>query len=82
MRGVNKLILDIKDTDNEFFDRAILFLKPDKTTADQSMLNENAERFLSAVKLGNVNKRKRLKTALIVAGAALAVAGVLVLILI
>ncbi len=82
MRGVNKLILDIKDTDNEFFDRAILFLKTDKTTADQSMLNESAERFLSAVKLGNVNKRKRLKIALIVAGAILAVAGVLALILI
>lgn len=82
MRGVNKLILDIKDTENEFFDRAILFLKTDKTAADQSMLNENAERFLSAVKLGTVNKRKRLKIALIVAGAVLAVAGVLVLILI
>mgnify|MGYP001091966535 CR=1 FL=1 len=81
MRGVNKLILDIKDTDNEFFDRAILFLKPDKTAADQSQLNENARKLLSAVKMEKVNKKRRLKILLIGGAAVLAAAGALTLVL-
>lgn len=58
MRGVNKLIVEIKDTDNEYFDRAILFLKPDKAAVEQRELNLGAERLLSAVRNGR-NRRKR-----------------------
>lgn len=82
MRGVNKLILEIKNTDNEFFDRAILFLKPEKMTAEQSRLNENAQKLLSAVKPEGFNKRRRLKIGLIIAGAVLAVGGILFFILV
>lgn len=81
MRGVNKLILDIKDTDNEFFDRAILFLKPDKTAADQSQLNENARKLLSAVKADSMNKKSRMKILLIAGATVLAAAGALTLVL-
>lgn len=76
MRGVNKLILEIKNTDNEFFDRAILFLKPEKMNAEQSQLNENAMRLLSAVRMDGINKRRRVKVALIVLGVVLLVGGV------
>lgn len=58
MRGVNKLVVEIKDTENEYFDRAILFLKPDKVTVEQSELNLGAERLLKAVRDGR-NRRKR-----------------------
>lgn len=81
MRGVNKLILDIKDTDNEFFDRAILFLKPDKTSADQSRLNENAKKLLSAVRMENTNKRRGVKIVLIAGGAVLAAAGIFAMVM-
>ena len=80
MRGVNKLILDIKDTDNEFFDRAILFLKPDKTTADQSQLNENAKKLLSAVKMESANKKRGLKIVSIAGTAVLGAAGIFALV--
>lgn len=76
MRGVNKLILEIKNTENEFFDRAILFLKPEKMNADQSQLNENAQRLLSAVRMDGVNKRRRIKIWLIVLGCVLLAGGV------
>lgn len=76
MRGVNKLILEIKNTENEFFDRAILFLKPDKMNADQSQLNENAQRLLSAVRMDGINKRRRIKIGLVVLGCILLVGGV------
>lgn len=59
MRGVNKLIVEIKDTENEYFDRAILFLKPDKVTAEQSELNLGAERLLQAVRSGRERRRRR-----------------------
>lgn len=75
MRGVNKLILEIKNTENEFFDRAILFLKPEKMTADQSQLNENAQKLLSAVKMDSFNKKRRRRIGLIIAGAVLLVGG-------
>lgn len=52
MKGVNKLIVEIKDTDSEYFDRAILFLKPEKLGARQSELNESAEKLLERVKDG------------------------------
>lgn len=59
MRGVNKLIVEIKDTENEYFDRAILFLKPDKVTVEQSELNLGAEKLLSAVRNGRNRRKKR-----------------------
>ena len=52
MRGVNKLIVEIKDTNSEYFDRAILFLKPEKLGTGQSELNESAQKLLEEVKKG------------------------------
>ena len=52
MRGVNKLIVEIKDTNSEYFDRAILFLKPEKLGTEQSELNESAQKLLEEVKKG------------------------------
>ena len=49
MRGVNKLILEIKNTDSEYFDRAILFLKPESLKCSQNELNKSADRLLHAV---------------------------------
>lgn len=60
MRGVNKLIVEIKDTDSEYFDRAILFLKPEKLGTEQSRLNESAEKLLERVKSGAPPKKSRL----------------------
>ena len=57
MRGVNKLIVEIKDTDSEYFDRAILFLKPEKLGTEQSELNESAERLLEKVRSGTPKRR-------------------------
>lgn len=59
MRGVNKLIVEIKDTENEYFDRAILFVKPDKAITAQSELDQSARKLLSAVKNGTPYRKKR-----------------------
>ena len=84
MRGVNKLIVEIKDTDSEYFDRAILFLKPEKLGAEQSQLNESAEKLLEKVKGGTPHGHGRAwlwVTAGIVAAAAAMLAVCILLLL-
>ena len=82
MRGVNKLIVEIKDTENEYFDRAILFVKPGRAAAEQSELDKSARKLLSAVSEGK--RGGAWKKALPVLGivlAVLAAAAVMMLIL-
>ncbi|MBD5114314.1 MAG: hypothetical protein HDT46_03800 [Ruminococcaceae bacterium] len=82
MRGVNKLIVEIKDTENEYFDRAILFLKPDKAITAQSELDQSARRLLSAVKNGTPYKKKRrVWIPLCIIGAALTVTAAVLIVL-
>ena len=68
MRGVNKLIVEIKDTENEYFDRAILFVKPNMASAEQSELDKSARKLLSAVRDGKPKiGKKRVWTAALIA---------------
>ncbi len=71
MKGVNKLVVEIKDTESEYFDRAILFLKPGKLNAGQTKLNDSAMRLLNEV--GRTAQRKSRKNILLVCGAVAAV---------
>lgn len=80
MKGVNKLIVEIKDTDSEYFDRAILFLKPEKLGTEQSRLNESAERLLERVRCGAPAGRSRVWIAAAI-GAAVLLGVVLLLLL-
>lgn len=74
MRGVNKLIVEIKDTENEYFDRAILFLKPDKVMTDQAEINRNAQKLLTEVKNSGVRGQGRKKLWIGIGGILAAVA--------
>lgn len=49
MKGVNKLILEIRNPDSEYFERAILFVKSEKMYAAQSEINRNAEMLLKTI---------------------------------
>lgn len=78
MKGVNKLIVEIRDTDSEYFDRAILFLKPGKLSVGQTELNDSARRLLSQVS-NTASRRERKRLLLCIAGAALLLAAVVIL---
>ncbi|MCM1418918.1 MAG: hypothetical protein NC084_02295 [Bacteroides sp.] len=56
MRGVNKLVMEVK-SDEKYFERAILFLKPD-LTADQKEITDGAERLLRRVALRPAPKKR------------------------
>lgn len=75
MRGVNKLIVEIKDTDSEYFDRAILFLKPEKLGTEQSELNESAQRLLEEVRKGAPSRRGRVWIPIAITAALLMLGG-------
>lgn len=78
MRGVNKLILEIKNPESDYFERAILFLKPESVSCTQNELNRSADRLLRAVMEQKCTKR-RLLPLWIALGAGLAVLGIVLL---
>ena len=59
MRGVNKLVLEIKP-DGEYFEKALLFLKPSSAELSQHEISEGAQRLLNRIE----DKNKKRNTAL------------------
>lgn len=53
VKGVNKTIIEINNTGNAFFERAILFVDPDFSRMGEKKLHEEAVRFLGQVSEGN-----------------------------
>lgn len=49
MRGVNKLVVEIKDPDSQYFDRCLLFLRPHNGGVPQNELNDGARKLLNSV---------------------------------
>ena len=78
MRGVNKLILEIKNPESDYFERAILFLKPESVSCTQSELNKSADRLLRAV-MEQKSPRRRLLPLWVGLGLGLIVLGTVLL---
>ncbi len=57
MRGVNKLVMEIK-SDGKYFDKALLFLKPEQADAAQHDISDGAERLLRQITERESQKRK------------------------
>ena len=64
MRGVNKLVLEIK-SDGEYFEKALLFLKPDKKDLPQKEITDGAQRLLQEINTKKLQKSHSLVFALI-----------------
>ena len=64
MRGVNKLVLEIKP-DGEYFEKALLFLKPDKKDLPQKEITDGAQRLLQEINTKKPPKSHSLIFALI-----------------
>lgn len=48
MRGVNKLVMEVK-SDGKYFDKALLFLKPEHVNTAQKEISDGAERLLRQI---------------------------------
>lgn len=51
IRGVNKNVIEISDTGNDCFERAILFVRPDTIHRDTDQIRRRAQDYLLGVKL-------------------------------
>ncbi|MBQ1928550.1 MAG: hypothetical protein II366_02175 [Clostridia bacterium] len=54
VKGVNKNIIEVHDIENEYFDKAILFVKPEYALFDNEKLFKEARRY---VKNADLNRK-------------------------
>ena len=47
IKGVNKAIIEVNDTGNKYFEKAILFVKSDYKNTSQKTLEKHAKEFIS-----------------------------------
>ncbi|MCL2078019.1 MAG: hypothetical protein FWH08_06420 [Oscillospiraceae bacterium] len=82
LKGVNKLIIEVSNPESDFFERAIFFVKPEKSNIVTKEMNRNVQDIMGKAcdiepkKTKNKKSRALLKFAG-AAGAGAAVAGVL-----
>jgi hypothetical protein len=62
LKGVNKLIIEVSNPESDFFERAIFFVKPDKSDMITRDLNKNVQdivgRAEAASKAGRIRAKK------------------------
>ena len=57
IRGINKKVIEIKNCNSAYFERAFLIVKNEKTNVGDDLLNFNAELFIRNI-CKNENKKK------------------------
>ena len=84
IRGVNKQIIEINETENEYFEKAILFVRPKKCDTGEAKLREAASGWLAPMGLAQRGRKKKMSRFLRMLCAAVAggaVAAVIMLVL-
>ncbi len=61
IKGVNRTIIEVKDSGNRYFERALLFVRPSLETVSPQHLQNQANRFIDLV--GTPPKSRPNKTA-------------------
>ena len=74
IKGINKQVLEIRDTGTPYFEKAFLFVKPEYSNMSESLLHE---KFISAFSKAGVPvcRRSRIRSILTAAAFMLASAG-------
>ena len=49
IRGVNRQIIEISNTGNQYFERALLFVKPEYTETEDERLRAEADRLIAGL---------------------------------
>ncbi len=49
IKGVNKRVVEITSTDHEYFEKAVLYVKADKSGAPTEVINEEAREYLGRI---------------------------------
>ena len=59
IRGVNRKVIEIKKCNSDYFDRAFLLVRDDKSLSDDTLLKNSAELYLGTI-LKNSPKQSKL----------------------
>ncbi|MBQ7959436.1 MAG: hypothetical protein IJ330_07000 [Oscillospiraceae bacterium] len=70
IKGVNRRVIEINNPDGEYFEKAILFVKPEKSGDKSETLRIAARKYLSEV--DENDRRRRLRTVLIISSVIIA----------
>lgn len=68
VKAVNKLILEINNTENEYFEKAVFYIRPE--VSEQSKLRQSAEFYIEKVSGDCAFERKKKNTFIIGTAAA------------
>lgn len=60
IRGVNRKVVEIKKCNSDYFDRAFLLVRDDKSFSDETLLKNSAELYLGTL-LKSSPKKSKLK---------------------
>lgn len=74
LKGVNKHVVEVVEMENEYFEKAILFLRPGRPGTDESTLRQRAGEYIRTLKYRPrrpFSLWKALGTALVLGGAVL-----------
>jgi hypothetical protein len=61
IRGVNRRVIEIKKCNSDYFDRAFLVVKDEKSDVDEAVLNSSAQLYLNMLSGGKKKPRLSLK---------------------
>jgi hypothetical protein len=61
IRGVNRRVIEIKKCNSDYFDRAFLVVKDEKSNVDEAVLNSSAELYLNMLSSGKRKPRLSIK---------------------
>lgn len=78
IKGINRRVVEITSTDNDYFEKAVLYVRSDKGDVSASRLEDEAREYLG--RLTPKNAPQRLPLALKIGAAAASAAAITILI--
>ncbi len=57
IKGINRTIIEVTETDNRYYERALLVLKPEYTNVQRSLLEKEAKKMLHSLSAPSVITR-------------------------
>lgn len=75
IKGINKQIIEIKCTNDEYFDKVLLFVRADKADTPQGLLKKNAENFCGRIMPSYFSRALSRRTAIKLALLSITLAG-------
>ena len=59
LKGINKRVVEVVDIENEYFEKAILFLRAGRPDSDEGLLRQRAGEYVRAIKYRPRRAKKR-----------------------